>query len=116
MAKTKGITARTVSGPTKLPPVWRIGILFPDGKKIVKPKCTLNDLMNTYFLNLEKYLEKYKDSEQLFELYQKNYSSKGIKVGIEYVDSWGHLWKGKVAWPVKDKFIEYLNVRLNEHN
>jgi len=55
MAKTKGITARTVSGPTKIPPVWQIGMLFPDGKKIVKNKCTLNELFNTYFINLDNY-------------------------------------------------------------
>ena len=100
--------------PTKTAPVWRIGILFPDGKKIVKPRCTLNDLMDTYFLNLDRYITNIEDPEKLYELYQKTYSNKGIKVGIEYIDSWGHLWKGKVAWPVKDKFIEYLNKRIND--
>ena len=32
MAKAKGITARTISKPTKVPPVWQIGIIFPDEK------------------------------------------------------------------------------------
>ena len=113
MAKTKGITSRTVSVPTKIPAYWQIGMLFPDEKKITKPKCTLNEVFNTYFLNLEKYLGKGYTPEQLLELYQKTYYNKGIKVQINYIDSWGHLWKGKVAWPRESKFIEYLNNRLN---
>ena len=40
------------------------------------------------------------------------YYNKGIKVQINYIDSWGHTWKGKVAWPKESKFIEYLNNRL----
>ena len=40
--------------------------------------------------------------------------SSDIKISIQYVDSWGHLWKGKVAWPKEELFIEYLNKRLNE--
>ena len=116
MARTskKGITPRTISLPTKIPPVYQIGILFPDGKKISKPKCTLNELLNTYFLNLEKYLSKGYTAEQLLELYQKTYQDKDIKVVIRYVDSWGHLWKGKVAWPRECRFIDYLNKRINE--
>ena len=114
MAKTKGITARTVSIPTKVPPVWQIGMLFPNGKKISKPKCTLNEIFNTYFLNLDKYLNKGYNSEQLLELYKKTYENKGVKVAIHYIDSWGHIWKGKVAWPRESKFIEFLNKRINE--
>ena len=113
MAKTKGITSRTVSGPTKVPPVWQIGILFPDGKKISKSKCTLNEIFETYFLNLDKYLNKGFTPEQLFEQYQNTYKNKEIKVQICYIDSWGHRWIGKVAWPRENKFIEYLNKRLN---
>ena len=97
---------------TKTTPIWQIGILFPDGKKISKPKCTLNDLLDTYFISLDKYLNKDYTAEQLLELYQKTYNSKGIKVVIHYIDSWGHLWKGKVAWPSKDCFIDFLNKRL----
>jgi hypothetical protein len=113
MAKTKGITARTVSLPTKITPIWQIGILFPDGKKTSKPKCTLNEIFETYFIGLDKYLSKGYSPEQLLELYQKTYYNKGIKVVIRYIDSWGHTWKGKVAWPRESKFIEYLNKRLN---
>ena len=115
MAKTKGITARTISIPTKVPPVWQIGILFPDGKKIAKSKCTLNEIFETYFMNLDKYSSKGYSPEQLLDLYQKTYYNKGIKVQINYIDSWGHLWKGKVAWPREFKFIEYLNKRLNDN-
>ena len=99
---------------TKVPPVWQIGMLFPDGKRISKPKCTINDIMETYFLNLDKYLDKGYDSQQLLELYQKTYYNKGIKVQINYIDSWGHTWKGKVAWPKEHLFVEFLNKRLNE--
>ena len=114
MAKTKGITARTITGPTKVQPIWQIGILFPDGKKISKPKCTLNEMMETYFIGLDKYLSKGYTPEQLLELYQKTYYNKGIKVQINYIDSWSHKWTGKVAWPRELKFIEYLNKRIND--
>lgn len=113
MAKAKGITARTITGPTKVPPVWQIGIMFPDGKKVVKHKCTLNDLFDTYFINLDS-LKGNLTPEELLEKYKSTYKSKGIKVVIQYVDSWGHTWKGKVAWPREYKFIEYLNERLKK--
>lgn len=115
MAKTKGITSATIRKPTKVPPIWQIGMLFPNGQKIAKPKCTLNEIFETYFLNLDKYISKEYTPEQLLELYQKTYYNKGIKVQINYIDSWGHTWKGKVAWPKESKFIEYLNKRLNEN-
>ena len=101
---------------TKVPPVWQIGILFPDGKKISKPKCTLNEIFETYFMSLDKYSSKGYSPEQLLELYQKTYYNKGIKVQINYIDSWGHLWKGKIAWPRESKFIEYLNKRINDNH
>ena len=100
--------------PTKVQPIWQIGILFPDGKKVSKTKCTLNDLFDTYFIGLDKYLNKNYNPEQFLELYKKTYHNKGIKVQINYIDSWGHLWKGKVAWPRESKFIEYLNERLKK--
>ena len=105
MAKTKGITARTITTPTKLPPVWQIGILFPDGKKISKPKCTLNELFNTYFIGLDKYLNSKLSAEELLDKYKNTFETKGIKIVIRYIDSWGHTWKGKVAWPKESKFI-----------
>jgi len=116
MAKTKGITARTISGPTKVPPIWQIGILFPDGKKISKPKCTLSEIFETYFIGLDKYLSKGFTPEELLNKYKETFESKGIKIAIHYIDSWSHIWKGKVAWPRESKFIEYLNKRLNETN
>ena len=102
--------------PTKVQPVWQIGMLFPNGQKITKPRCTLNEIFNTYFINLDKYIDKGYNSEQLLELYQKTYYNKGIKVQINYIDSWGHTWKGKVAWPKESKFIDYLNNIINENN
>lgn len=117
MARAKGITSRTVTGPTKVPPVWQIGIMFPDGRKIVKHKCTLNDLFDTYFINLDS-LKGNLTPEELLEKYKSAYKSKGIKVVIFYIDSWNHRWSGKVAWPKKEWFIEYLNKRIqnNEKN
>lgn len=115
MAKTKGITSRTITTPTKVPPVWQIGIQFPDGRKISKPKCTLNELFNTYFIGLEKNIKSGLTPEELVDKYETTFESKNIKVVIRYIDSWGHTWKGKVAWPRKSKFIEYLNKRLNEN-
>ena len=116
MAKTKGITARVIKTPTKVPPVWQIGILFPDGKKISKPKCTLNEIFNTYFIGLDKYISKGFTAEELLSKYKETFETKGIKVAIRYIDSWGHLWKGKVAWPRESKFIEFLNKRINDNN
>ena len=116
MAKTKGITSRTINKPTKVPPVWQIGILFPDEKKISKPKCTLNEVFNTYFIGLDKYLDKSLTAEELLNKYKDTFANKGIKVQINYIDSWGHIWKGKIAWPKESKFIEYLNKRINETN
>lgn len=115
MAKTKG-TSRGIVIPTKVSPIWQIGILFPDGKKISKPKCTLNEIFNTYFIGLDKYLDKGLTAEELLNKYRESFSSKGVKIQINYIDSYGHLWKGKVAWPMENKFIEYLNSRLNETN
>ena len=115
MAKKKTtITKSMVTSPTKIQPVWQIGILFPDGKKIAKPKCTLNDIFNTYFIGLDKYLNKGLTAEELLSKYKESFESKGIKVQINYIDSYGHLWKGKVAWPKESKFIEFLEKRLNE--
>jgi len=113
MAKTKGITARTVRIPTKIPAYWQIGILFPDGKKISKPKCTLNEIFETYFMGLDKYLSKGLTAEELLDKYKETFKTKEIKIAIHYIDSWSHKWTGKVAWPRESKFIEYLNKRLN---
>ena len=115
MGKKKSESKTSILKVTKVPPVWQIGILFPDGKKIAKAKCTLNEIFETYFMSLDKYSSKGYSPEQLLELYQKTYYNKGIKVQINYIDSWGHLWKGKVAWPRESKFIEYLNKRLNDN-
>ena len=113
MPKKKSENTRIIE-ITKVPPVWQIGMLFPDGKKISKVKCTLNELMETYFIGLDKYISKGYSPEQLLELYSKTYYNKGIKVQINYIDSWGHLWKGKIAWPRESKFIEFLDKRINE--
>ena len=113
MARSK-ITKETIKGPTKIPPVWQIGILFPDGKKISKPKCTLNEIFNTYFIGLDKYLNSNLTAEELLQKYKDTFTNKEIKIQINYIDSWGHTWRGKVAWPRESKFIEYLNKRLNE--
>ena len=113
MAKTKGTSPRAII-PVKTQPIWQIGILFPDGKKISKSKCTLNDIFDTYFIGLDKYLSSNLTAEELLDKYKNTFSSKEIKVQINYIDSWGHKWTGKVAWPRENKFIEYLNKRLNE--
>ena len=85
MAKTKG-TSRGIITPTKVQPIWQIGILFPDGKKISKLKCTLNEIFETYFIGLDKYISKGYTPEQLLELYQKTYSNKGIKIALIIVN------------------------------
>lgn len=117
MAKKKAtITKAMITTPTKVQPVWQIGMLFPNGQKIAKPKCTLNEIFNTYFINLDKYLSKGFSAEELLEKYKDTFTKGNIKIQINYIDSWGHIWKGKVAWPRESKFIEYLNQRINENN
>lgn len=91
---------------------YQIGILFPDGKKIIKPKCDLNELFETYFLNLDKLISKEDSAESIYNKYQETYKNKNIKVQINFIDSWAHKWSGKCAWPRKEKFIEYLNKRI----
>ena len=113
MAKTKGITARTISTPTKVPAYWQIGMLFPNGQKIAKPRCTLNEIFETYFLNLDKYVGKNITAEDLLSKYKDTFESKGVKIQINYIDSWGHTWKGKEAWPKDYRFIEYLEKKIN---
>lgn len=97
---------------SKVPSYFQIGIQFPDGKKVVKSKCTMEEVFETYFINLEKLRESVETPEELFEKYQEKYEKEGIKVAINYSDSWGHMWKGKKAWPIKDRFIEYLNRKM----
>lgn len=114
MAKKSTSLKAAIQGPTKVQPVWQIGILFPDGKKIAKPKCTLNDVFDTYFINYDSLVKSDMNAEEILEKYQNTFKEKGIKVAIYYIDSWGHRWTGKAAWPRKDKFIEYLNKRKND--
>lgn len=104
--------------PTKVPAIWQIGILFPDGKKISKPKCSLNEIFNTYFIGLDRYLDKGLSAEELLNKYKETFNNKGIKIAIFYIDSWSHRWSGKVAWPKKEWFIDYLNKKIqnNEKN
>lgn len=111
--KEKKSKSSVISKSIKIPAYWQIGMLFPDGKKVSKPKCTLNELFNTYFIGLDKYLDTKLPAEELLEKYKSTFETKGIKIVIRYVDSWGHTWKGKVAWPRESKFIEFLNNRLN---
>lgn len=112
MAKTKKSSGGIVI-PTKTTPIWQIGILFPDGKKLIKSKCTLTDLFNTYFINLDNLINSCDTAEELLAKYKETYKNKNIKVQINYIDSWGHKWTGKIAWPKEDKFIEFLNKRMN---
>ena len=116
MARTKGITKTTIlKSLTKREPVWQIGIALSEDKKISKPRCTLQELFNTYFIGLDKYLDKNLSAEELYDKYEQTFQSKNIKIVIRYIDSWGHTWKGKTAWPRKDKFINYLNERINDY-
>ena len=110
---SRNSSKKSVILPTKVPPIWQIGILFPDGKKIAKPKCTLNEILETYFIGLDKYISKGFTSEELLNKYKETFESKGIKVQINYIDSYGHKWTGKCAWPRENKFIEYLEKRLS---
>lgn len=92
---------------------YQIGIIFPDGKKIMKPRCTLDEALDTYFLNFDKLVSKNDSLEEILEKYKKTYQDKNIKVGINYIDSWSHKWTGKVAFPKDDIILKYLKKRIN---
>lgn len=114
MARTKGITSKSLKYTHKSQPYWQIGILFPDGKKISKPNCSLEEVFSTYFIQLDRYLNKGFSSEELLEKYENTFKNKGFKIVIRYIDSWGHTWKDKSGWPKREKFINYLKQKLND--
>lgn len=100
--------------PTKVPSYYAIGIYFPNGKKIVKTKCSRNDLLETYFINLDNLIKKADSPEELYEKYEENYKKNNIKIAYVYYDSWGHKWTGNVAKPREVHFINYLKERMND--
>jgi hypothetical protein len=95
-------------------PAYAISITFPDGKKLVKTNLTLSGLFDNYFINLDSNLDsgKFLDAESIYNKYQELFNK--CKVNIQFTDSWGHRWKGKTAWPRKEKFINYLTEKLND--
>jgi len=98
----------------RLKPDYHILIEFPDGKKISKSNLLISQLFNIYFINLDKNLsvKKYSihDADSIMNKYDELF--KNCKVKIQYTDSWGHRWKGKEAWPRREKFINYLKERI----
>ena len=113
MAGVKRVTQKALKYSHKIQPYWQIGILFPNGKKIAKPKCSINEIFETYFIGLDKYLDAGFTAEELLDKYKTTFKEKNIKVVIRYRDSWDHLWKGDPAWPKTSEFIDYLNRKLN---
>lgn len=109
------MNAKSLKYTHKQQPYWQVGILFPNGKKISKSKCSLNEVFDVYFIKLENYLNSNYTSEELLDKYINTFKNNNFKVVIRYVDSWGHVWKDKSGWPKKEKFIEYLNTKLNEN-
>ena len=69
----------------RLTPIWQIGILFPDGKKIIKPRCTLDDIFDTYFLKLDKYLNGKYTAEELYNLYANVLNAKGYNIKDKFI-------------------------------
>ena len=112
MGSKKEEGGKVISKVKKIEPYFKMAILFSDGKKISKIRCSLDEVFDTYFISIDKYLNKGYDAEQLLDLYQKTFKEKGIKVVIHFIDSWEHLWKGKYAWPKREWFINYLNKKL----
>ena len=74
----------------------------------------MSQLFEIYFINLDKNLQskKYSVNEALEILNKYKEIYKDCEVLIQYSDSWGHIWKGKCAWPREDKFIEYIKERI----
>ena len=106
----------TVIKEKRSKPSYAIGILMPGGVKIVKTNLLLEELFDVYFQKLDTNLaaKEYTvdDAFLIYDKYEELY--KKCKVSIQYKDSWDHVWKGKCAWPRKEKFIEYLKEKIND--
>lgn len=98
----------------RIPACYHISITFPNGKVLTKIDIPLYKLFEIYFINLNKNLEgknyTIKDAEEIMQKYETMFQN--CKVIIQYTDSWGHRWKGKSAWPKREKFINYLRERI----
>ena len=53
MAGIKRLTTKSLKYTHKIIPYWQIGILFPNGKKLSKPQCSLEEVFNTYFIKFD---------------------------------------------------------------
>ena len=78
MAGIKRLTTKSLKYTHKIIPYWQIGILFPNGKKLSKPQCSLEEVFNTYFIKLENYLNSGLTAEELLDKYVNTFKSKGI--------------------------------------
>lgn len=96
----------------RIKPTYQIGIVFPDGKRIVKSNLNLDQLFDAYFANLDNNLAKrdysLEDAQEIYDKYKELYKS--CKIQINYIDSWEHKWKN--SWPKEDKFINYIKEKI----
>ena len=77
------------------------------GEKSISP-LTKQELLEKYFVNLEKNLNKDTDLDKLIKQYELVWKKKGT---IQYVDSWGHKWDQGVSHKV---MLEYLKNKQDE--
>lgn len=60
------------------------------------------ELLEKYFINLDKNLKKDTDLEMLIKQYEKTWKKLGK---VQYIDSWGHKWEQGVS---HNAMLEYL--------
>ena len=106
----------------RTPGYFNIKILGPDGKVRGKSRLNKTEAFDFYFVSLDKNLsvlkEKYENIDEtfaqtIFDKYKQMYSK--YKIKTQYVDSWGHLWEGKIAELPKTWALEYLKKKINEN-
>lgn len=69
---------------------------------------TKEELLEKYFINLDKNLNKDTDLEKLIKQYEVTWKKLGT---IQYIDSWGHKWDQGVSHKA---MLEYLQRNQND--
>lgn len=68
---------------------------------------TKDEVLDKYFINLDKNLKKDTDLEKLIKQYEESWKKLGR---VQYIDSWGHLWNQGVS---HSYMLRYLQEKQN---
>ena len=99
----KKVTTPRIRTEKRKPGFFEIHI----GDKKISP-LTKSELLDKFFININKNLKKDSDLELLIRQYEYVWKKKGK---IIYVDSWGHKWEQGAS---KQVMLDYLKKKQNE--